>query len=215
MAELSGDAALRAAFESGQDIHAATAARVYGLAPDAVTPEMRRKAKMVNFGIIYGISAFGLAQRLGIARTEAADIIRQYFEKYPGVQAYLQDTIRTCREHGYVKTLAGRRRYIRDIGSSNETIRSAAERMAINTPIQGTAADLIKLAMIRIHRALAEGGFQTRMILQVHDELVFDLARDEEDRVRRLVAEHMKTALPMSVPIGVEMGVGRNWMEAH
>ena len=203
------------AFASGLDIHAATAARVFGVALDAVTPEMRRKAKMVNFGIIYGISAFGLAQRLGIPRGEAAEIIAQYFAQFPGIRGYLDTTIALARQHGYVETVTGRRRYLRDIKSANGTIRAAAERYAINAPIQGTAADMIKLAMTAIHRELDARKLKTRMLLQVHDELVFDLYRPEEKEVRELVAEKMKTAITLDAPVDVEIGSGKNWMEAH
>jgi DNA polymerase I len=180
-----------------------------------VTPEHRRKAKMVNFGIIYGISAFGLSQRLGIPRKEAADIINQYFTQFPGIRRYLDTTIEFARQNGYVQTLTGRRRYIRDIGSANNTIRSAAERNAINAPVQGTAADMIKLAMVNIHRELVRRQLKTRMLLQVHDELVFDLYEPEEKEVRALVEDKMKTALELQVPIVVEIGVGQNWLEAH
>jgi DNA polymerase I len=213
MAEMSGDQALRDAFEAGHDIHASTASRVYGIALQDVDAAMRRTAKMVNFGIIYGISAFGLAQRLGISRGEASALIGEYFRQYPGVRAYMERTVAACRASGYVETMTGRRRYVRDIQSANETIRSSAERIAINSPIQGTAADMIKLAMNRIHGELRR--FETRLILQVHDELVFDMKRGEEPEVRRLVESGMKNAIPMSVPILVEMGTGENWLEAH
>ncbi len=215
IAALSREPAMLEAFASGLDIHAATAARVFGVALDAVTPEMRRKAKMVNFGIIYGISAFGLAQRLGIPRSEAAEIIAQYFAQFPGIRGYLDTTIAFARQHGYVETVTGRRRYLRDIKSANGTIRAAAERNAINAPIQGTAADMIKLAMTAIHRELAARKLKTRMLLQVHDELVFDLCRPEEKEVRELVAEKMKTAIALDAPVDVEIGSGKNWMEAH
>jgi DNA polymerase-1 len=215
MAELSGDAAMREAFAAGQDIHAATAARIYGMALKDVSPEMRRTAKMVNFGIIYGISAFGLSQRLGVPRHEAAAIIDQYVRQYPGVKAFMEKTIAFGRTRGYVETLTGRRRYLRDINSANGTIRAAAERTAINSPIQGTAADMIKLAMSRIHAELERGGFKTRMLLQVHDELVFDLRELEAERVKPIIERCMKTAIPLTVPIVVDMGAGRNWLEAH
>jgi len=215
IAALSREPAMLEAFASGLDIHAATAARVFGVALDAVTPEQRRKAKMVNFGIIYGISAFGLAQRLGIPRGEAAEIITQYFAQFPGVRGYLDTTIAFARQHGYVETVTGRRRYLRDIKSANGTIRAAAERNAINAPIQGTAADMIKLAMIAIHRELAARQLKTRMLLQVHDELVFDLYRPQEKEVRELVAEKMKTAIKLDAPVDVEIGTGDNWLAAH
>jgi len=215
MAELSGDEALRQTFRDGLDVHSATAARVNGVGLEAVTPEMRRQAKMVNFGIIYGISAFGLAQRLRIPRTEAAQIIDAYFRQYPRVKQYMDDTIVFAREKGFVATRLGRRRLLPDIVSRNGTVRQSAERNAINTPIQGTAADMIKLAMIGIHRELRERGLRTRMLLQVHDELIFDLFRAEEAAVRELVERCMRTAMPMEVPIVVDIGVGDNWLEAH
>jgi DNA polymerase I len=215
IAALSRDPGLLEAFEQGLDIHTATAARVYGVSLEQTTPEMRRQAKMVNFGIIYGISAFGLAQRLGLPRAEAAAIIDQYFKQYPKVQDYIIHTIESARKCGYVETVSGRRRYLRDINSASGTIRSAAERTAINTPIQGSSADMIKLAMVNIHRELTARKLKTRMILQVHDELVFDLFQEEEDEVRALVEEKMRTAIALDVPIVVEMGTGHNWLEAH
>ena len=215
IAALSHESGMLEAFRANLDIHAATAAKVYGVPLGQVSPEMRRKAKMVNFGIAYGISAFGLAQRLGIPRKEAATIIEQYFAQYPGIARYMRDTIAFAQQHGYVETVTGRRRYIRDIRSANQTVRGAAERNAINAPIQGTAADMIKLAMINIHRGLLERNLKTRMLLQVHDELVFDVYRSEEKEVRPLVEEKMKTAIPLETPIVVEMGSGKNWLEAH
>ena len=215
MASISGDDSMRSAFAEGLDIHSATAARVYGVDLDAVTSDMRRGAKTVNFGIIYGISAFGLSQRLDIPRGEAADLIDSYFEEYPRVKEYMDDTIAFAKENGYVETLSGRRRYLRDINSSNAMIRSAAERTAINTPIQGTAADMIKLAMTRVHVALSEGGYRTRMILQVHDELLFDMALEEEEEIKRIVVKEMHNALPLQVPSVVDVGLGDNWLEAH
>ncbi len=215
MAELSGDAGLRDAFIHGEDIHTATAARVFGVAKDEVTREMRSKAKMVNFGIIYGISAFGLSQRLGIPRKEAQEIIEQYRANYPGVQGYLDSTIEFAQKHEYVETITGRRRYIRDINARNQMVRSGAERNAINAPIQGTAADMIKIAMIAIQKMLTEKKAKTKLLLQVHDELVFDLALDEKDDLIPLIEEKMKSAIPMEIPILVESGTGANWLEAH
>lgn len=215
IAALSGDAAMQADFAAGHDIHAATAARVYGVDLDLVSTEMRRNAKSVNFGIAYGISAFGLAQRIGISRLEAAEIIKAYFRQYPAVQVYIDKTIAFARENGYVQSLSGRRRYLPDIRSANATIRSAAERNAINMPIQGTAADMIKLAMIHIHAEFGRRRLQSHMILQVHDELIFDLWIPEEKEVVELVRNSMQNALPLSVPIEVEVGVGDNWLEAH
>ena len=215
IAALSREAGLLEAFRTGVDVHTTTAAKVYGVAPETVTPEMRRKAKMVNYGIAYGISAFGLAQRLGIPRGEAGEIIDQYFKQFPGIRKYMDDTIAFARDRGYVETVTGRRRYLRDIRSANNTVRGAAERNAINAPIQGTAADMIKIAMINIHCELAQRKLKTRMLLQVHDELVFDLYEPEKEEVLPMVEEKMKTAIPLDVPMVVEMGVGENWLEAH
>jgi DNA polymerase-1 len=215
IAELSQDKAMLDAFVQNQDVHAATASKVFGVPLDQVTREMRGKAKMVNFGIIYGMSAFGLSQRLGIPRYEARDIIDQYFRQYPGVKRYIDQTIEFARQNGYVQTITGRRRYLRDINSRNASVRGQAERNAINSPIQGSAADMIKLAMVKIAQALRSGGYRTKMLLQVHDELLFDLYREEEADVLPLIESAMKTALPMKVPIGVEMGIGDNWLEAH
>jgi DNA polymerase I len=215
IAGLSREPGLLEAFRTGLDVHTATAAKVFGVGLEDVTPEMRRKAKMVNYGIAYGISAFGLAQRLGIPRREGTEIIDQYFRQFPGIRRYMDDTIALARERGYVETVTGRRRYLRDIRSANGTVRAAAERNAINAPIQGTAADMIKLAMIGIHAGLKRRNLRTRMLLQVHDELVFDLYESERDEVRSLVEEQMKSAIALDVPIEVEMGEGWNWLEAH
>ena len=215
MAELSQDPGLIEAFVAGADIHTTTASKVYKVDIEDVTREMRDKAKTVNFGIIYGISAFGLQQRLNIPRAEANDLIKNYFEKYPGVQAYIDETVAFAEEHGYVKTKTGRRRYVRDINSRNRTLKNAADRLAMNSPLQGTAADMLKLAMIKVHNALEEGGFKTKMLLTVHDEIVFDMFKKEEDDVKPIIEECMRTALPMDVPIVIEMGVGENWLAAH
>ncbi|MFZ4763343.1 MAG: DNA polymerase I [Roseimicrobium sp.] len=215
MAALSGDDAMAEAFQRGLDIHLATAARVYRVGLDEVTSDMRRTAKMVNFGIIYGISAFGLSQRLGIPRREAASIIENYFVQYPGVKAYMEGEVADARQRGYVVTLTGRRRYLRDINSGNATVRNATERVAMNTPIQGTAADLIKLAMVKVASLLREGGYQTRMLLQVHDELLFEVPVEELDLVRPLIIDAMEHAIPLRVPVLVETGTGKNWLEAH
>ena len=215
LAALSGDEAMREAFVGGQDIHTATAARVFGVALEEVDAAMRRKAKMVNYGLAYGMSAFGLSQRLGISRSEAAQIMEQYFAQFPGIRGYIDACIAFARDQGYAETRTGRRRYLRDIDSRNGTLRGGAERNAINMPIQGTAADLIKLAMIRIHRELRERGLRSRMLLQVHDELVFDVHLEEVETVCDLVREGMTQALPLDVPMEVEIGTGRNWLEAH
>jgi DNA polymerase-1 len=215
MAELSKDPSMLEAFESGTDIHQVTASKVFKVELDDVTREMRDKAKTVNFGIIYGISSFGLQQRLNIPRGEANDLIENYFEKYPGVRAWIDSTVKFAEENGYVATQTGRRRYIRDINSRSRTTKNAAERLAMNSPIQGTAADMLKLAMIRVSEALKAGQFQTKMLLTVHDELVFDMLKSEQETVVPVIVEAMKTALPMSVPILVEAGFGENWLEAH
>lgn len=216
MAALSGDKAMIEAFAQGLDIHQATAARVYGVELDGVLPEMRRTAKMVNFGIIYGISAFGLSQRLGIPRGEAATIIENYFKQFPGVKRFMEQIIVEAKERGYVKTLTGRRRTIRDITSGNATVRGAAERVAMNTPIQGTAADMIKLAMINVDAALTKAGLHTRMLLQVHDELLFEMPESEVEQARPIILDAMKNALLLEgVPVEVEAGTGLNWLQAH
>lgn len=215
VASISEDENMIDAFKKNLDIHAATAANVFSVALEDVTSEMRRQAKMVNFGIIYGISAFGLAQRLGISRTEAAALIEQYFIKYSGIKKYMDDTIQFAREHGYVETLLGRRRYLRDINAGNWTIRGFAERNAINAPIQGTAADMIKVAMINIHQQLSAQKMQSKMILQVHDELLFDVYLPEKEEIQQIVVSEMQNALPLQVPIEVSAGFGNNWLEAH
>ncbi len=215
VAHMSGDEGMLDAFAKGLDIHRATAAKVYGVPLEEVTSEQRRNAKAVNFGIIYGQSAFGLSQNLGIPRTEAAQIIEQYFTQYPGIKRYMNNTIHFAKENGYVETLLKRRRYLRDINSANQTVRGFAERNAINAPIQGSAADMIKVAMIAIHEAIKHRGLRGRMTMQVHDELVFDVPHEEVPVFRELAETHMKNALTMSVPIVVELGEGRNWLEAH
>ena len=217
MAALAQDATMISAFHNGEDIHSATAAKVFAVALPDVTPSMRRSAKMVNFGIIYGISAFGLSQRLAIPRSEAASIIDAYFREYPAIRQFMDRTIADAREAGYVSTLSGRRRWFPDLISSNQNLRGNAERAAINTPIQGTAADMIKLAMIRIDALLRENACQSKMLLQVHDELVFDLALSEQDELVPQILHAMKTALPLphAVPIEVEHGIGPNWLAAH
>ncbi|MBI1221949.1 MAG: DNA polymerase I [Bacteroidetes bacterium] len=215
IAALAKDAGMIADFVQGHDIHAATAAKVFGVSLSEVDKEMRRKAKMVNFGIIYGISAFGLAQRLEIPRKEAADIIEAYFVQYPNIKKYMNDTIDGAREKGYVQTIKGRRRYIRDINSRNQTVRGFAERNAINAPIQGSAADMIKIAMIRVDNAIQKEQLKSKMILQVHDELLFEAHHTELDRLREMVISNMRDAIHLDVPIEVEVGLGANWLEAH
>lgn len=217
MAALSGDEAMIQAIKEDLDIHSATAARVYGVDIGAVTAEMRRSAKMVNFGIIYGISAFGLSQRLGIPRGEASDIIETYFKQYPGIKNYMDTTIESARDKGYVETLAGRKCHIRNITSGNATVRNAAERAAINAPVQGSAADMIKLAMVGVDKLLEKEKSKTRMLLQVHDELLFDLHLDEQGPLVPRIVQTMESALPLphGITCKVDTGTGANWLEAH
>lgn len=215
MASLSEDKNMLDAFAAGQDIHRATAARVYGIPLEEVTADQRRNAKAVNFGIIYGQSAFGLSQSLGIPRKEAAAIIEQYFSQYTGIQDYMRDAIEFAKTHGYVETILKRRRYLRDINSANMTVRGFAERNAINAPIQGSAADLIKIAMINIQQDMEEAGLKGKMIMQVHDELVFDVPKEEVEKLSGIILERMKGAIKLKVPIEVEAGTGANWLEAH
>ncbi|HEX4875204.1 MAG TPA: DNA polymerase I [Chitinophagaceae bacterium] len=217
VAAISSDVNMCRAFKAGTDIHTATAARVYNVPEQEVTKEMRYKAKSVNFGIIYGQGAFGLADNLGISRTEAKEIIDNYKKQFPGIQQYMDDTINFAREHGYVQTLMGRKRWLRDINSANFTVRGFAERNAINSPIQGTAADMIKLAMQKVHAAMKKEKMKSRMILQVHDELVFDAIKAEVKELKPLIIENMQQALPLpnDVPVIAECGEGTNWLEAH
>ena len=215
MAHLSCDSHLINAFRNGQDVHAITAAKIFGIEPEEVTPEQRRIAKTANFGIMYGISAFGLSQRLGISRVEAKRIIEDYFEKFPAISSFIEDTLASARENGYVETLFGRRRYLPEINSRNGTVRSLAERTAINAPIQGTSADIIKLAMINVDRRLKDEGLQSRMILQIHDELLFDAIPEETDTLKRIVVEEMERVITLSIPLTVECNHGNNWLEAH
>lgn len=217
VAAISGDEAMCDAFRNHKDIHTATAAKVYNVPESEVSKEMRYKAKSVNFGIIYGQGAFGLAENLSISRTEAKEIIDNYKKEFSGIQKYMDDTIQFCKDNGFVKTLMGRKRWLRDITSANFTVRGFAERNAINSPIQGTAADMIKLAMIKINAALIEKKFQSKMILQVHDELVFDVMKEEIEVMKELILDCMQTAmiLPNNVPVVAEVGFGNNWLEAH
>jgi len=215
MAHLSGDAHMQEAFRNNADIHAATAAKIFGASLDDVTSEMRRKAKTANFGIIYGISAFGLSQRLSIPRAEAQELISGYFDAYPAVRRYMNDSIDMARDRGYVETLMGRRRYLPDIHSANAVVRGMAERNAINAPLQGSAADIIKLAMIRIRAAFNAASLQSKMIIQVHDELVFDVLEAEMEQVKEIVRREMEGAWQLDVPLTVDIGAGKNWLEAH
>jgi DNA polymerase-1 len=214
MAHLSSDKNMIEAFIKGEDIHAATAAKIYNISTEDVTSDMRRKAKTANFGIIYGISAYGLSQRLNIPRSEARNLIDSYFKTYSRVKEYMEKSIDIAKEKGYAVTIFGRRRYLRDINSANAFIRGMAERNAINTPLQGSAADIIKLAMVNIHKKLPE-HYKTKMILQVHDELIFDANRKELDEVKKIVKYEMENAVRLKVPLVVDIGTGNNWLEAH
>ncbi|RPD50844.1 DNA polymerase I [Paracnuella aquatica] len=217
VAAISGDEAMSDAFRKGKDVHTATAAKVYNVAEDAVTKEMRYKAKSVNFGIVYGQGAFGLAENLRISRSEAKEIIDNYKKEFSGVTRYMDEMIQFARKHGYVQTVMGRKRWLRDINSANFTVRGFAERNAINSPIQGTAADMIKLAMVRVHAAFKQHGFKSSMVLQVHDELVFDVCKDELEAVKPVILDCMQSAmeLPNGIPVLAEVGEGSNWLEAH
>ena len=207
---------MQKAFIEGKDIHRATAAGVFDVPYDEVNREQRYRAKTVNFSIIYGAGATNLSRQLNLKRAEAKTLIESYFKQYPGLRLYMDKTVADARENGYVMTMMGRRRHLRDINSRNGMIRSGAERNAINTPIQGTAADMIKIAMANIHQALKKSHLKTKMILQVHDELVFDVPKGELEEVKLLVDDKMKNAIPgLKVPIVVDMGVGEDWLEAH
>jgi DNA polymerase-1 len=215
MAHFSRDEHMLQAFQTGQDIHAATAAKIFGVPTDQVTKEQRRRAKTANFGIIYGISSFGLAQQLDCSRTEAKALIDGYFASFPGIAAYIERQKTFAREHGYVETLFGRKRYLPDITSHNSTVRSFAERNAVNAPIQGTAADIIKMAMVAISRRFKKEQLRAQMIMQVHDELNFNVPEQEAEQVRSIVVDEMQNAVHLSVPLIADCGIGRNWLEAH
>jgi DNA polymerase-1 len=217
VAAISGDTNMCDAFKMGKDIHTATAAKVYGVNEEDVTKEMRYKAKSVNFGIIYGQGAFGLAENLAISRTEAKTIIDNYKKEFPGITHYMESTIQFAKDKGYVETLMGRKRWLRDINSSNFTVRGFAERNAINSPIQGSAADMVKLAMIKVHHAIINQKLKSKMILQVHDELIFDTLKSEAEEMKSLIIENMENALelPNNVPVIAEAGIGENWLVAH
>ncbi|MBS1617340.1 MAG: DNA polymerase I, partial [Bacteroidetes bacterium] len=215
VAEMSGDKGMTEAFQQKLDIHTATAAKVYGVPYEEVTKEMRYKAKSVNFGIIYGQGAFGLAENLGIPRSEAKSIIDNYFVQFPGIKEYMNYNIEFARKNGYVKTMMGRRRYLKDINSSNFTVRGFAERNAINAPVQGSAADMIKIAMIGIYGEFKKRNFKSRMTLQVHDELVFDAHKDELEEIKPIISDKMIHAIKTCVPIEIGTGVGTNWLDAH
>ena len=215
MAHLSQDENMLKAFREDYDIHAATAAQIYGKAVEEVTRDERTKAKRANFGIIYGITAFGLADRLDIDRTEAKQLIDGYFAMYPRVHDYMEQSKEFARTHGYVETFFHRRRYLPDINSGNGTVRGVAERNAINAPIQGSAADIIKVAMVRIYQRFRREHIRSKMILQVHDELNFSVFPEEKTQVERIVIEEMQAAYPLSVPLVADSGWGKNWLEAH
>ena len=215
MAHLSQDDGLLKAFAAGSDIHRATAAEVFGVAPDAVSDDLRRSAKAINFGLIYGMSAFGLAQQLKIERSAAQKYIELYFARYPGVKAFMDRTRLQAHEQGYVETVFGRRLYLPEINASNQTRRQYAERTAINAPMQGTAADLIKLAMLAVDRWLRETGLDVTMIMQVHDELVFEVRAEVLEKAKQGIREHMTGVAQLAVPLLVDIGVGNNWDEAH
>ena len=214
IAQMSQDPAMVEAFKHGEDIHASTAAKVFNVALDEVTREQRSQAKTVNFGIIYGVSAFGLADQANISRKEAKALIDAYYETYPTLKAYIEKQVEVARDQGFVETLMGRRRYLKDINSRNAVVRSHAERNAVNAPIQGTAADIVKMAMIQIQKELKK-NYKTKMILQVHDELIFDAPKDEVEKVSELIKSTMEAAMQMDVPLIAEVGVGANWLEAH
>ena len=214
LAHIAEDPLMQEAFRTGRDIHTATAAQVFGVPPEEVTPLQRRHAKAVNFGIVYGISEFSLAEDIGVSRYEAKAYIDSYLDRYAGVRAYMREIVAEAKDRGYVTTLFGRRRYIPELKSSNYNIRQGAERIALNTPIQGTAADLIKLAMVRVDRALEEAGLQAKLILQVHDELIVECPPEEAEQVRAIVTGQMESVAQLSVPLVAEAKVGRSWYEA-
>ncbi|WP_374959852.1 DNA polymerase, partial [Gilvibacter sp.] len=203
------------AFNKGEDIHTSTAAKVFGVDPSEVTREQRSNAKTVNFGIIYGVSAFGLSNQTDLNRTEAKELIETYYKTYPKLRDYMGAQVDFARDNGYVQTVLGRRRYLKDINSRNAVVRGAAERNAVNAPIQGSAADIIKIAMIEIYKELEAGDYRTKMLLQVHDELVFDVYKPELEQVSAMIRSKMESAYKLAVPLVVDMGLGQNWLEAH
>jgi DNA polymerase-1 len=215
LAHLSKDATLIKAFQTEEDIHTRTASEIFGITQQEVTPQMRREAKVINFGVIYGMSPYGLAKELGVGPKVAADYIEEYFRRYQGVKSYIDETLKEAKKKGYVTTLYNRRRYLPEINSSNRSARQFAERTAINTPIQGTAADLIKIAMVRIYRRIKDEGLKAKMIMQVHDELLLEVPDDECDKAERMVKEEMEGVLEMSVPLTVSVERGRNWGSLH
>jgi DNA polymerase-1 len=215
IAALSGDQEMMRSFQMGEDIHAATAAKVFNVPLEAVSREQRSNAKTVNFGIIYGVSAFGLSNQTSLSRSESKELIDAYYNTYPRLRDYIQEQVETAREKGFVQTISGRRRYLKDINSQNAVVRGAAERNAVNAPIQGSAADIIKIAMINIQKRLVNENWKSKMLLQVHDELVFDVHNSELERIKPMIKHEMENAFKLDVPLVVDMGVGRNWLEAH
>ena len=215
IAALSEEETMMNAFKNGEDIHASTAAKVFNIPINEVTREQRSNAKTVNFGIIYGVSAFGLSNQTNLSRSEAKELIDTYYETYPKLKAYMSSQVDFARENGYVETVLNRRRYLKDINSRNAVVRGAAERNAVNAPIQGSAADIIKLAMINIHKKFEVANFKSKMILQVHDELVFDAHKDELEIIKPIIKHEMEHAFSLKVPLDVEIGLGNNWLEAH
>ena len=215
IAALSKEETMINAFNGGEDIHTSTAAKVFNVPIEEVTREQRSNAKTVNFGIIYGVSAFGLSNQTDLSRSEAKELIETYYKTYPKLRNYISEQVDFAREHGYVQTVLGRRRYLKNINSANAVVRGAAERNAVNAPIQGSAADLIKIAMINIHNKLKDGDYKTKMLLQVHDELVFDVYKSELEEIQKLIKTEMENAYKLSVPLEVDLGVGENWLVAH
>lgn len=215
IAALSNEETMINAFKNGEDIHASTAAKVFNVPLNEVTREQRSNAKTVNFGIIYGVSAFGLSNQTDLNRIEAKELIETYYETYPKLRAYISEQVDFARDNGYVETVLGRRRYLKDINSRNAVVRGAAERNAVNAPIQGSAADIIKIAMINIYNKLSEGNYKTKMLLQVHDELVFDVYKPELETMKSLIKNEMENAYHLAVPLDVDFDIGDNWLEAH
>jgi DNA polymerase-1 len=215
IAALSEEETMIEAFKRGEDIHASTASKVFNVPLSEVTREQRSNAKTVNFGIIYGVSAFGLSNQTDLSRTEAKELIDTYYATYPKLRNYIQDQVDFARDNGYVQTVLGRRRYLKDINSRNAVVRGAAERNAVNAPIQGSAADIIKIAMINIYNKLNAGDYQSKMLLQVHDELVFDVYKPELEGLKNLIKTEMENAYELSVPLDVDLDIGNNWLEAH
>jgi DNA polymerase-1 len=215
IAALCGEENMIKAFQQGEDIHKSTAAKVFNVPLEEVTKEQRSHAKTVNFGIIYGVSAFGLSNQTSLSRAESAALIEAYYITYPKLKSYIQDQIESARENGFVQTILGRRRYLKDINSANAIVRGAAERNAVNAPIQGSAADIIKIAMINIHKRLIAENWKSKMLLQVHDELVFDIHNSELEKIQPMIKHEMEQAFKLDVPLEVEIGIGKDWLEAH